>query len=314
MNESAYTIAAVEREVGLSKDVLRAWERRYGFPAPLRDGKGERLYPPEQVQRLRRIKRLMDRGYRPGRLLSGEQLDEGEGVLAARSEPGRPASALPPHSPDEQDDVRELLGLLGGHDVAACLRKMHQLLARAGLRRFVLDVVAPLANGVGREWEEGRLQVFEEHLATELLARVLRQAIAAVPRGSAPRVLLTTLPGEAHGLGLLMVEAVLALEGACCISLGTGTPMLDIAGAASAHRADVVALSFSSAFATRQVAPLLRQARETLPPQIEIWAGGSGAARAGRLSGVRHVGGLERAETALSEWRSRHGAAAGDSA
>ena len=64
------SIAEVERDVGLSKDVLRVWERRYGFPAPERDVNGERLYPAEQLARLRLIKRLMDQGHRPGRLLS----------------------------------------------------------------------------------------------------------------------------------------------------------------------------------------------------------------------------------------------------
>jgi len=63
------SIAAVERETGLSKDTLRVWERRYDFPRPRRDAQGDRLYPEDQVARLRTVKRLMDRGMRPGRLL-----------------------------------------------------------------------------------------------------------------------------------------------------------------------------------------------------------------------------------------------------
>ena len=70
MKEPQFTIAAVERDVGLSKDVLRVWERRYGFPVPNRDPHGERLYPAVQVLRLGLIKRLMDLGHRPGRLMS----------------------------------------------------------------------------------------------------------------------------------------------------------------------------------------------------------------------------------------------------
>jgi len=67
---SGLPIASVERETGLSKDTLRVWERRYGFPTPERDANGERLYAPTQVQRLTQIKRLMDRGHRPGKLLA----------------------------------------------------------------------------------------------------------------------------------------------------------------------------------------------------------------------------------------------------
>ena len=62
-------IGRVERETGLAKDTLRVWERRYGFPKPLRDGNGERVYPPEQVEKLRVIRRLMDGGMRPGKLV-----------------------------------------------------------------------------------------------------------------------------------------------------------------------------------------------------------------------------------------------------
>ncbi|TXG94449.1 MAG: MerR family transcriptional regulator, partial [Rhodocyclaceae bacterium] len=70
MNSTQFSIAAVERDTGLAKDTLRVWERRYGFPTPARDANGERLYPSAQVERLRLIKRLMDQGFRPGKLVS----------------------------------------------------------------------------------------------------------------------------------------------------------------------------------------------------------------------------------------------------
>ena len=65
----AIGIAAVERETGINKETLRVWERRYGFPTPWRDATGERLYPPEQVHKLRLVRRLMDAGHRPGRVV-----------------------------------------------------------------------------------------------------------------------------------------------------------------------------------------------------------------------------------------------------
>ena len=69
----ALSISAVERETGLGKDTLRVWERRYGFPQPTRDNHGERVYPVEQVDRLRLLKRLIDHGYRPGRLFAASE-------------------------------------------------------------------------------------------------------------------------------------------------------------------------------------------------------------------------------------------------
>jgi DNA-binding transcriptional MerR regulator/methylmalonyl-CoA mutase cobalamin-binding subunit len=296
MQHPLFTISAVERDVGLSKDVLRVWERRYGFPSPGRDANGERLYPGEQVQRLRLIKRLMDQGYRPGRLLATPP-DELEALAQGSRE------ALGPAPAGCFKALEELLALVRSHDASAFRQALQQRLAQGGLRIFVQDTVGPLAVLVGLAWEEGRLQVFEEHLFTEVATGVLRQAIAAVPGGHEPRVLLTTLPNEPHGLGLLMVEAVLALEGARCISLGTQMPVLEIAQAAQAHRADVVALSFSTAFPARQILARLDQLRAALAPASQLWVGGAGVRKLAGIAGVLPLGTLDEAVAAVAAWR-----------
>ena len=298
MKGPQFTIAAVERDVGLSKDVLRVWERRYGFPVPNRDPHGERLYPAAQVLRLRLIKRLMDLGHRPGRLIStpAEELEAlaagSHGVKAADADAG-------------SHELDKLFTLIRHHDAAAYLQAMQQRLARHGLRQFVLDTVAPLTVQIGVAWQQGRLQVFEEHLFTELTARVLRQAIATVPGGSEPRVLLTTLPKEPHEMGLLMVEAVLSLEGAQCISLGTQMPLMEIVDAVAAHQVDVVALSFSAAFPARQTRALLEQLRAALPGPAELWAGGAGVRKLAARDGVMCMASLDSAIAAVSRWRLR---------
>lgn len=294
MAEPQFTIAAVERDVGLSKDVLRVWERRYGFPAPGRDANGERLYPAAQVVRLRIIKRLMDQGHRPGRLMA-TPVDELEALVAAPQGTAREVDT-------SSDELDKLFALIRQHDGVAYLQAMQQRLARQGLRAFVQDTVAPLSLRVGSAWEQGRLQVFEEHLFTESTARVLRHAIATVPGGSEPKVLLTTLPHEPHGMGLLMLEAVLSLEGAQCISLGTQTPLLEIVAAAAAHQADVVALSFSAAFPVRQVRALLQQLRAALSGTTELWAGGAGVHSLQASEGVRCMPSLDDAIAAVNGW------------
>lgn len=297
MREPELTISAVEREVGLSKDVLRVWERRYGFPNPGRDGNGERTYPSDQVRRLGQVKRLMDRGHRPGRLLS-MSTQELEALLGSRAGAGADDSRAAP-----RPELGELLDRVRAHDVQGFERALQQRLAREGLAKFVQDTVAPLVAQVGEEWAQGLLMVFEEHLFTELTARVLRQAIAAVPGGAAPRVLLTTPPDESHAMGLLMLEAMLALHGARCISLGPQMPLLDIARAAQAHHVDVVALSFSAAFPVRQASAVLQQLRAALPAAVQLWAGGAGVARASVPEGVLRMAGFSDAVAALQAGR-----------
>lgn len=281
--EPALTIAAVEREVGLSKDVLRVWERRYGFPTPHRDPHGERRYSADQVRRLGLIKRLMDRGHRPGALfrMPEQQLN----ALAS-------APVLPALQPGP-DPLEGIVAQLHTPDERALAEGLQQRLALSGLQNFVLDTIAPLATRVGAEWASGQLQIHEEHLFTEVASRLLRQAISQLPRGKGPVVLLTTLPSEHHALGLLMVEALLALFGARCVNLGPQMPMLQIVRAAEALAADAVALSFSAAFGAPSAMRMTQQLRAALPPEVQLWVGGAGARKLAGMAGVHLMLGLD---------------------
>ena len=295
MNEISFTIANVEKETGLSKDTLRMWERRYGFPSPERDTGGDRLYPAGQVEQLRLIKRLIDQGHRPGQLMA----------LSPEALRGLPARGAATSGTREVVDekIGELLALLKDHDATQFQQHLQQTLAREGLRRFVMDTVAPLTLAVGQAWEDGRFAVFEEHLFTELTKRVLRQAIASLPPPNGrPCILLTSVPDEPHVLGLLMAEALFALDGAQSVPLGTQMPLLDIARAAAAHRAEIVALSFSSAFPARRVAPVLAQLRNLLPDEVALWVGGAGVAQTAVPPGVTHLSSLAAGIDALRTW------------
>ncbi|MEY3273609.1 MAG: hypothetical protein RLZZ341_2515 [Pseudomonadota bacterium] len=267
------SIAAVERDTGLSKDTLRVWERRYGFPNPGRDPLGERAYTLADVEKLRIIKRLLDAGHRPGRVVT-QSLEQLQAISEQTVESPMRATELALGAAD----LREHLALIRGHDVPRLRSQLTRLLSRVGVARFVNEVVGPLNAAVGDAWLRGQLEVFEEHLYTEAVQVVLRAAIASVPEppgADAPRVLLTTFPGEPHGLGLLMAEAVLALEGCRCVSLGTQTPLWDVVLAAKALRSDIVALSFTGCMNPNQIVDGLAELRGKLQPGVRLWAGGS---------------------------------------
>lgn len=296
------SIAAVERDVGLPKDTLRAWERRYGFPQPRRDAQGERAYPLAQVEKLRVLKQLVDAGHRPGQVapLPIERLRRLAGAA--------PALAAPAGAPGT--DVDDLLVLVLQHRTEELRRELAQALLRLGLARALEQVIVPLTARVGESWSRGELQVFEEHLFSELVQSLLRQAIGGIPApadGARPRVLLTTLPREQHGLGLLMAEAMLALAGARCISLGVQTPVADIVRAAAAQRADIVALSFTQVMAARQVLEGLAELRRALPAAVELWAGGGATVlRSRRDVPARVLASLGEVAPAVEQWRESH--------
>jgi DNA-binding transcriptional MerR regulator/methylmalonyl-CoA mutase cobalamin-binding subunit len=300
------SIAAVERDTGLGKDTLRVWERRYGFPQPARDAFGERVYPLAQVEKLRAIKRLMDQGYRPGRIvaLPIEELQRlSIGMIGA-------PQAIQTHDEEIHPDLKNYLRLIREHDAEGLRHGLSNALAHQGLKHFVTDVVAPLTGMVGDAWMVGEMQVHEEHLFTECMSGLLRQAIgAASDRGAKgkPCILLTTFPQEAHGLGLLMAECMMVLQGARCLSLGTQTPVRDIVDAAQVHQVDVVALSFTASMNPKHVIDGLTQLRLMLPPHIDVWAGGRCPILSRRsVKGVHVLAGLEGIAPEIRRWQEAH--------
>jgi MerR family transcriptional regulator, light-induced transcriptional regulator len=302
------SIAAVERDTGLSKDTLRVWERRYGFPAPERDGLGERAYPLDQVEKLRVVKRLLDAGHRPGRVVA---LPFAELQRLSDSIVDQPLHAA--ETALASADLRAYLELIRGHDVPGLRSQLTRQLSRFGVARFVNEVIAPLNTTIGDAWIRGQLEIFEEHVYTETVQAVLRQAIASIPEpsvgsggtpASGPRVLLTTLPGEPHGLGLLMAEAMFALEGCSCINLGTQTPLWDTVLAVAAYRVDIVALGFTGCMNPNQVVDSLQELRSKLPPAVMVWAGGGAPVlHRRRVEGVDPLVSLAQVPAELRRWR-----------
>lgn len=301
-DEQMLAIAAVERDTGLSKDTLRVWERRYGFPCPVRDDNGDRLYPFDQVDKLRLIRRLLDQGNRPARVV-GASLEELTSLLdladAGKTTAGGQAAGI---------DVAAFIESVRLHRCIELRASLQQMLLKQGLQRFAADTLCLLNAEIGQAWMRGELDVPEEHLYTEQVQNVLRTAIGSHASISGrPRLLLTTFPDELHGLGLLMVEAMLVPEGATCVSLGIQTPIQDIASAAVAGELDIVALSFSGAFPVRQAIEGLKDLRRLLPAGIELWAGGAAVqGKHKRLEQVRIIDSLDDAVAALFEWRANH--------
>jgi DNA-binding transcriptional MerR regulator/methylmalonyl-CoA mutase cobalamin-binding subunit len=299
------TISDVERDTGVAKETLRVWERRYDFPQPLRDPHGERVYPIEQVHKLRLVKRLIDLGFRPGKVIQ-YSTDELQVLTGKASSPSGGRAAPAP-------ELQAYLDLCKSHQMEALRRRLSQALLMMGLKSFVIELVAPLTTLVGEAWASGQLATFEEHLYTESLTVVMRSAIFAMPQASAsnvgaPRIMLTTLPQERHGLGLLMAEAMCVAEGAHCISLGVQTPLLDIVEAARVQRVDIIALSFSVAMNPRQVLDGLAELNVRLAGAAELWAGGQNAALKRRRPPHVRIFELADLAGAIAQWRTRHAA------
>jgi methanogenic corrinoid protein MtbC1 len=261
-------IGLVERETGVAKDTLRIWERRYGFPRPIRSGAGRRGYSESDVTKLRLLKRLIDQGYRPKALVC-QTVDALRALLDAST--ARPGGSAP-----SQSQIRLPSEMLKDSNIGDLSRWIASASETLDVRTFILECVRPLYPQVGEAWADGRLSISCEHLITEQLHAILRQKIALAHYSrSGPRILLTTPPGEKHGLGLLMVQALLACEGVASVSLGPETPAAEIAKCADLIGADIVGLSISGFFGKKAAVRFLQALRALLPAPVDLWVGGA---------------------------------------
>lgn len=276
--ELRHPIAVVAERTGLSQDVLRVWERRYGVVTPLRDPAGLRLYTDQDVHRLVLIQAAMRGGRSISRVakLSTNALE----LLITEDDIARKARVpIPSSAYDPGEVVAASLSLARALDAAALDAALRRAAVVMGMPAFLETVAAPLLRRVGDEWHAGRLSPAHEHLVTSSLHDIVMAMMRAFTnRAGAPTVLVATVAGERHVIGASLVGAAAALEGWNVVYLGGNLPTSELAASAIAASARLVAVSIVYVEDSESVIREMRELRERIPGDITLLAGGAGAA------------------------------------
>jgi len=224
-----YNIGVVSQITGVPIASLHAWERRYGFPTAARTAGGHRLYSEKDIARLRWVKSQVDSGLTVSRAVVAARALEVDGCLfmpgeiqtGSRSEPG--PAAIPPQR-------ESLLDALIHHDLTRADQLMGEMLAFYSPEALTLDVIGPALNAIGEAWEQERISVATEHLASNYLRhRLLMWMVSGPPPRSSNPVILACAPGEWHEGSLLMLGVLLRRQGWPVAYLGQNVPFQDLA-------------------------------------------------------------------------------------
>jgi DNA-binding transcriptional MerR regulator/methylmalonyl-CoA mutase cobalamin-binding subunit len=281
---TTYSMGAVSRLTGLSPHVLRAWERRYQAVSPLRTAGGTRRYRESDVTRLRLLAAASGAGHPIGDIARLSETELRRRTAGPEEEPRPP--------------LRRILEAIAQLDADETERLLGLQLAALGSRGFVEAVAAPLLREVGDRWEQGRLCVAGEHLASASVRNLLGGALRRLPHSSqSSPILFTTLAGERHELGALACAVIAVDLGANAIYLGPDLPTGEVVAAAGATRAGAVAVSTSRCAPARQRERAVRQLRHALPRDVALWIGGGGSeglTLPARVEGIEGVEGLEQ--------------------
>ena len=268
-------IGALSRATGIPVETLRTWEIRYGFPVPERRPSGHRVYALSTIPRLKRIAEALARGHRARQVVPASDADLRQ-LLAAPASIAPSTAGFAPVSASEE--IPQLLRLVESFESDRLTHALLSASARLGPLAFLETVAAPLLREVGEAWAKGRLEVRHEHFLSERLGDVLRSLrLAQEERASGPLIVLSTLPGEAHGLGLQMAALVVACAGCRVLYLGTETPVPDMASLTKDLGARALALSVSASSPRPRTSTLVKRLRAALPRRTALLVGGEGA-------------------------------------
>ena len=276
-----HPISVAAERTGLSRDVLRVWERRYAAVEPMRTAGGQRLYSNEHIDRFRLLAAATKHG-RTISLVAGLATDALR-RLVAEDEAERPAppadSSARTHA--EHAQVAEAaLEYARALDGSALNRELRRTIARHGIAVFLEDVVPTLMYRLGEEWRAGRLMIAHEHVASAAVIAIILEAMRSVPETpEAPRLLVATPASERHAVGAALAAAAAALDGWTIIYLGVDVPAADIVAAAATSNARAVALSFVHTEEPDFVVRELHAVRAALAANVLVIVGGAAASR-----------------------------------
>ena len=253
-------IGELSRRTGVSPELLRAWEHRYGLLHPLRSAGGFRLYSPRDEERVAVMRTHLERG------LSAAQaarltLDE-EDAAAPRA--GTPALAR---------NAGELRVALDALDEDAAQSALDRLFAGFSVETVLREVVLDYLRELGDRWEHGEASVAQEHFASQILRGRLLGLARGWDRGTGPRALLAAMPDEQHDLGLIAFGLGLRDRGWRITFLGADTPLDTLADAVATLQPDALVLAATTAAGFETGRDALRR----LAPVAPLWAAGPGA-------------------------------------
>jgi DNA-binding transcriptional MerR regulator len=238
-------IGELSKRAGVSPELLRAWERRYGLLRPARSAGGLRLYSPADVERVALMQQHL-----------------AEGMAAAE------AAALAVRDAVDEEAARtairpaairdELAAALDAFDEPRAQAILDRLLALATVETLLAEVVLPYLQELGKRWKRGEASVAQEHFASSVLRGRLLGLARGWGLGLGPVAVLACLPGEQHDLGLIAFGLALRSQGWRIVYLGPDSPLDTVADVSHQLEPSLVVLNAVSRERVRSVLPKLR--------------------------------------------------------
>ncbi len=253
---------------GLSPQRIRMWEKRHGILTGTRGPTNRRQFSASEVEHLGLLREATEAGHRIGDIADLPATE----LRRLIADPAAPARATAPGS---DGAIARALDAIQQLDEEALRQLVAEEQATHGHQGMLQRFIAPLLARIGEKWSAGDLRSHHEHFATATLRTVLLEgAHTFAPEPGAPTLIATTPAGQLHEMGAVLAAAAAKNQGWRVLYLGANLPAEEIAAAARASGATLVALSIIHPADDPQLPQQLHALRDGLPDDIDILAGG----------------------------------------
>jgi MerR family transcriptional regulator, light-induced transcriptional regulator len=281
-SDGVLRIGELSKRSGVSPELLRAWERRYGLLRPVRSAGGLRLYTPADVERVRVMRQHLADG-----LAAAEAA-----ALALRAGVGDAATPMALRPEAVRDDLADALDR---YDEPRAQAILDRLLAVATVDTLLSEVVLPYLHELGERWLRGDASVAQEHFASSVVRGRLLGLARGWGLGLGPTAVLACLPGEQHDLGLIAFGLALRSRGWRIVYLGSDAPIETVEEVSRQLDPSLVVLAAAS---SERVEPVVTQLRALAGRQRLALGGAAAGNDALESSGALALSGDPVAEAA----------------
>ena len=268
---NTHRIHRVAKLTGLSKDVIRVWERRFEILKPSRGANRYRNYSDEDVALLRFLKEQLDAG---GSI--GELAKFGREELLGRARASAPRASFVDNTFSRL--LRELLSTLNPFDRVIFEKRLNGAVAVVPFEEALHGILLPLQEQVGQLWHESHIDVAIEHYVTKHIQQKIFSAMNQLPVAEfGAKVIVACPPGEEHDIAALTVAYRCRVRGCRVYYLGANVPVASLANLCGKVEPDLTIISFPLALSDDKVTELVQALADEVSPVSNLAVGGHGA-------------------------------------
>lgn len=268
---NTHRIHRVAKLTGLSKDVIRVWERRFGLLRPARGANRYRNYSDEDVALLRYLKVELDVG-----ASIGELAKLGREELLTRARASAPRAAVSENMFGRL--LHELGSTLNPLDRVTFEKRLNGAVAVVPFDEALNGILLPLQEHVGQLWHDGHISVAVEHYVTSQIQQKIFSAMNQLPVAEfGATVIVACPPGEEHDIAALAVAYQCRVRGCRVYYLGANVPITALVKLCQDVKPDLTILSLPIMRSEDKIAELIQNLVEGVSPFSDLAVGGHGA-------------------------------------